>query len=259
MKSESDQDVKPEPEQDVKPQAKPEAVSSAASKPALRIEQDDDKDELAALDALESEAKEFNKDAEIDRILKAFKLDAYAVLDLQPGVPESDIKLTYRKKSLLIHPDKTTNPSAPAAFDALKKAQTVLMDEKQRGRLDECIADARMLLMRERKLTVDSPEIRNMDAETKDAWRRKTVEVLIDNEHRRRKQLKAQMQEEGREQRRVDEEIEVRKRKRDHEVAWEESRESRIGSWRDFKGKAGGGVADGGAGKKKKTKLKVLG
>lgn len=176
-------------------------------------------------------------------------------------MPESDIKLTYRKKSLLIHPDKTTNPSAPAAFDALKKAQTSLMDEKERARLDECIADARMLLMRERKLTVDSPEIRNMDAETKEAWRRKTIEVLIDSEHRRRKQLKAQMQEEGREQRKVDEEIEARKRKRDHEVAWEESRESRIGSWRNFNGKAGGGAADGDAGKKKKTKtkLKVLG
>ena len=35
-----------------------------------------DEDELAALDALEKEASEFNRDAEIDRILKTFKLDA---------------------------------------------------------------------------------------------------------------------------------------------------------------------------------------
>lgn len=112
-------------------------------------------EELAALDALEAEAKEFDKvsissltpsnpattsisrelipplkDSEIDRILKAFKLDAYAVLDLKPGVAESDIKKCYRVKSLLIHPDKTSNPQAPDAFDRLKKAQTVLMDEK---------------------------------------------------------------------------------------------------------------------------------
>ena len=186
---------------------------------------------------------------------------SYAVLDLQPGVPESDIKLAYRKKSLLIHPDKTSNPSAPTAFDKLKKAQTELMDEKARARLDECIADARMLLMRERKLTVDSEEIKNMDREMKEAWRRKTVEVLVDNEHRRRKQMKAQLQEEGREQRRVDEEVESRKRRREHEVAWEESRESRIGSWRDFKGPKGtGGAAEkDGGNKKKKSKLKVLG
>ena len=41
------------------------------------------------------------------------------------------------------HPDKTTNPSAPEAFDRLKKAQTALLDEKERSRLDEAIADAR--------------------------------------------------------------------------------------------------------------------
>jgi DnaJ family protein C protein 8 len=168
-------------------------------------------------------------------------------------VPESEIKATYRKKSLLIHPDKTSNPSAPTAFDALKKAQTELMDEKARTRLDEAIADARMLLMRERKLTVDSAEMRDMDAELRAAWRRKTVEVLVDNEQRRRRQLRAQLQEEGREQRRVDDEAEARKRKREYESRWEEGREDRIGSWRDFQEKKGGGKG------RKKEKLKVLG
>jgi len=180
----------------------------------------------------------------------------YAVLDLQPGVPESEIKVCYRKTSLLIHPDKTSNPSAPEAFDRLKKAQTELMDEKARARLDECIADARMLLMRERKLTVDSPEVKDPDAEFRTAWRKKTVEVLVDNEARRRKQVKAQMQEEGREQKKADEEIETRKRRREHEVAWEQTRDGRIGSWRDFqqgKGKEGGGET------KKKKKVKVIG
>ncbi|KAI9829863.1 MAG: hypothetical protein M1819_005961 [Sarea resinae] len=202
-------------------------------------------DDLAALAALESEESEFKKDAEIDRILKAFKLDAYSVLELQPGVPESDIKATYRKKSLLIHPDKTRNPSAPDAFDRLKKAQTELMDEAHRTRLDEAIADARMLLIREHKWTVDSPELKTDDFAKE--WREKTKEVLIDNEMRRRKQLKAQMQEEGRAQKKEDEEIEARKRKRDHDVAWEASREQRIGSWRDFQ-----------SGEKKKKKAKKM-
>ena len=190
-------------------------------------------------------------------------MDAYAVLDLQPGVGDSDIKKCYRIKSLLIHPDKTSNPSAPDAFDRLKKAQTTLMDEKQRALLDESIADARTLLMRERNLTINSEEVKNPDAEFKIAWRAKTVYVLIDNEARRRKQMKAQLQEEGREQKRVDEEIDQRKRKREHEIEWEKTREGRIGSWRDFQGgkkalgKEGGDV--GGGGKKKKQKLKVLG
>ncbi|KAI1361300.1 DnaJ domain-containing protein [Xylaria arbuscula] len=217
-------------------------------------EPNDQKEDKDALDSLEAESKEFDKDAEIDRILKAFRLDAYAVLDLQPGVPESDIKITYRKKSLLIHPDKTKNALAPDAFDRLKKAQTELMDEKHRERLDEAIADARMLLIRENKWTVDSPELKTDSFAKK--WRDKTREVLIENEMRRKRQMKAQLQEEGREQRKVDDEVEVRKRKRQHEQDWEATRDQRIDSWRQFqKGKSSGGDD----GKKKKKKLKPIG
>ncbi|CAM1511560.1 Fc.00g090730.m01.CDS01 [Cosmosporella sp. VM-42] len=212
----------------------------------------DSKEDKDALDALEAEAKEFDKDAEIDRILKAFRLDAYAVLDLQPGVPESDIKICYRKKSLLIHPDKTKNPLAPDAFDRLKKAQTELMDEKHRARLDEAIADARMLLIREHKWTVDSPELKEESFNKE--WREKAKMVLIDNEQRRRRQMKAQLQEEGREQRKQDEELDERKRKRQHEQDWEATRDERITSWRQFqKTKSGGGP------EKKKKKLKPIG
>lgn len=137
---------------------------------------------------------------------------------------------------------------APDAFDRLKKAQTELMDEKHRERLDEAIADARMLVMREKKLTIDDEEVKS--PEFAKEWRDKTKFVLIENEHRRRKQVKAQMQEEGREQKKVDEEVEARKRKRDHEKDWEETREQRIGSWRDFQK---------GGEKKKKKKVKPLG
>ena len=100
-------------------------------------------------------------------------------------MPESDIKKCYRTKSLLIHPDKTTNPRAPDAFDRLKKAQTELMDEKHRTRLDEAIADARMLLIRENKWTVDSEELKT-EQFARD-WRERTKMVLIENEHRRRR------------------------------------------------------------------------
>ncbi|RCI13993.1 hypothetical protein L249_8045 [Ophiocordyceps polyrhachis-furcata BCC 54312] len=206
-----------------------------------------------ALDALEVEVKEFDKDAEIERILKAFRLDSYAVLDLQPGVTESDIKAIYRKKSLLIHPDKTKNPQAPEAFDRLKKAQTELMDEKKRAILDEAIADARMLLLRENKWTPDSPEIKT--EEFASMWRDKAKYVLIDNEHRRRRQIKGQMQEEGREQRKADAELEERKRKRQHDQDWEATREQRIDSWRSFQQRAKADPEK----KSKKQKLKPIG
>ena len=181
-------------------------------------------------------------------------------------MPDTQIKVQYRTLSLLIHPDKSSNPLAPSAFDRLKKAQVTLLDASARTHLDECIADARTLLLRERKLTVDSAEAKqlNEEGEMKEAWRRKTVEVLVEGEQRRRKQVKAQMQEEGREMRRVEEELEGRKRRREHDAAWEETREGRIGSWRDFKGGKAGAAAPGAKkeaadGPKKKKKIKVLG
>lgn len=174
------------------------------------------------------------------------------MLDLQPGVPEKDIKIQYRKKSLLIHPDKTKNPAAPDAFDRLNKAQTTLLDEKERSYLDECIADARRLLIREHKYTLDSPELKT--DEFKVEWRKKTIHVLLEEEARRRRQAKARMQEEGREKRKEEEELEARKRKRDQDKVWEDTRDERIGSWRDWqKGRNPGEE------KKKKKKMKVLG
>jgi DnaJ family protein C protein 8 len=194
------------------------------------------------------------QDEEIERIRNVFSLDAYAVLGLQPGVPEGDIKKVYRAKSLLIHPDKTKNPLAPDAFDRLKKAQSMLLDEKLRAELDENVADARMLLMREKKLTADDEETRS--DEFRKEWREKTIWVIRDNEMRKQRQLKAQMREEGRQQKKEDEEAAERKRKRDHDDAWEKSREQRIGSWKDF---TQGKKPEAEGGKKKKKKVKALG
>lgn len=169
---------------------------------------------------------------------------------IQPGVPESDIRKMYRSKSLLIHPDKTTNPRAPEAFDRLKVALEVLVDEKQRAQLDEAIADARMLTMRDKKLTKDDEEVKG--PEFKKAWDEKVKWVLLENARERKRKYDAAMREQGRQQRKEEEEMAERKKRREHEEAWEKTRDARINSWREFsKG------AD--AGKKKKKKVKTLG
>ena len=71
----------------------------------------DHDDELERL--LKSEDAEYAKDVEIERILNCFTLDAYSVLDTQPGCTTQDIRNIYRRKSRLIHPDKTKNERAP--------------------------------------------------------------------------------------------------------------------------------------------------
>lgn len=126
-----------------------------------------------------------------------------------------------------------------------------MTDEKQRKLLDEAIADARQLLIRQKKITVDDEELKTDDFLKE--WRKKTVEVLVDAEARRRRQMKAQMQEEGREKAKEDAEMEERKRKRDHEKSWEDTREKRIDSWRDFQ------KVEAKKKENKKKKVKVLG
>lgn len=238
-----------------KPSApKPSSTATTSSLDQLTKEAKADDGDADFTAFLAAEEKEANKDDEIDRIRKAFRKNAYDVLDLQPGVPDEDIRKVYRKKSILVHPDKSSNPYAQDAFDRLAKAYQSLLDEKERGVLDEAIADARMLLIRERGLTVDSEEVKDPDTDFMKAWKAKVYEVIRDNDLRRERQRRAQMQEEGRQQRKDEAEAEERKRKREHEQVWEKTREQRVGSWRDFqKGKTGEG------GKGKKKKLKVLG
>jgi DnaJ family protein C protein 8 len=214
-----------------------------------KLTAEQEKEDAAFLESLARDSKEFDKDSEIERIRLAFRANAYDVLDLQPGVPDEDIKKAYRKKSLLIHPDKTSNPNAQDAFDRLAKAYQYLLDEKRRPLLDEAYADARMLVMRDLGLSQDDEEVKDPDVDFVKKWKDKVKWVLADMEARRQRQMKAQMQEEGRAQRKEDEEIAERKRKREHEQAWEKTRDERIGSWRDFQKKK-----DGEKGKKKKMK-----
>ena len=188
------------------------------------------------------------QDREIDRIMTSFILDPYSVLDLQPGVPPEEIKKVYRKKSLLIHPDKTKNPRASDAFDRLKKAEAELMDDKKRDSLDNLIAAARDAVIHEKKLDRNSDYVK-----TDEFWlhvREKTKRFLIEDELRRRKAKRLQMEQEGRERQEAENAANEAKRKREEEKEWEDTRESRVDSWRNFQ-KSGP--------EKKKKKMKVLG
>lgn len=197
---------------------------------------------------LSKEASSFQKDEEIDRILKAFPLDAYSVLELQPGCDSTTIKKQYRKKSLLIHPDRTPNPQAPDAFDRLKKAEEELQDDKRRELLDQAFTDARRLLIRDKKWSYDDDRLKSTEFLAE--WRDKTKEVLIENEIRKRQVQKMMMEQEGRQKRKLDEALEERRLKKERDQAWEDTRDDRVKNWREYRKKTS---------KKKKSSKKVLG
>ena len=194
------------------------------------------------------EAKLRSQDREIERIMSSFILDPYSVLDIQPGVPPEEIKKVFRKKSLLIHPDKTKNPRASDAFDRLKKAEKELMDDTKRGSLDNLIAAARKAVITEQKIDEKTDYIKG-DLFWTDV-REKTKKFLIDDELRRRKAKKLQMEQEGRERQEAEDAANEAKRKREAEKEWEATRESRVDNWRNFS-KTGP--------EKKRKKMKVLG
>ncbi|KAG7837488.1 hypothetical protein KL942_004376 [Ogataea angusta] len=149
------------------------------------------------------------QDKEIDRILRQCKLDHYSVLGVQPGISVADVSKLYRKKSLLIHPDKTSHPRAVEAFDLLKKASNALQDDKERKRLDQMWTDARKVLIKENGWSVDDERLTT--AEFLESWRAKVRELLIEEEFIRRVELKKQQNEELKKRKEKDAELEQRK------------------------------------------------
>ena len=87
---------------------------------------------------LSIEESAINRNKEIDRILQCSPYDYYSILEINPLLSTTTaqellttIKKLYRKKSLLIHPDKSDNPKAPEAFDLLKKSEHILTSTEE--------------------------------------------------------------------------------------------------------------------------------
>ncbi|KAF8813312.1 DnaJ-domain-containing protein [Phlegmacium glaucopus] len=224
----------------------PNATTSSTPKPA--------KDDLDIDKILNREASAFQREVEVDRILKAFKLNPYDILDIQESATGEEIKRKYRQISLFIHPDKCPHERAPEAFDILKKAESELSDKDKREELDAVIHQARLLVLKALQLptstTESDPKLYGLDPPFKVRLRAQSKQLLIDEEVRRRKAIKMNLANEGLEARKKDEEVAQRKRKAEDDKTWEETREQRVDSWRNFSNVSK---------KKKKTKTAFLG
>ncbi|KAF7049640.1 hypothetical protein CFC21_058142, partial [Triticum aestivum] len=154
-----------------------------------------------------------------------------------------------RQLSLLVHPDKCKHPQAQEAFGALAKAQQLLLDPQERGYILDQVTSAKEELRAKRKkeLRKDSAsKIKSQVDEGKyeeqfersDEFQKQLIikvrEILTDKEWRRRKMQMRISEEEGRLKKDEEETKEMWKRKREHEEKWEETRDQRVSSWRDF-------------------------
>ncbi|KAL7423698.1 DnaJ subfamily C member 8 [Cryptotrichosporon argae] len=177
--------------------------------------------------------------AEVERILAAFKLNPYDILDLPWTATESEIKKAYRKKSLLIHPDKFKHEHGEEAFDYLKKAESQLSEK--RAEIDMKIKHARSLLLKSilgdtvpANITDDDPKLANLKPPFEAQLRAKTKAVLIEDEMSKTNRVKVAQANEAAEKAKLDEEKAARKRKAEEAVKWEERREERVTDWRQF-------------------------
>lgn len=203
---------------------------------------------------LSREATAFQRELEVERILKAFKLNPYEILDISEDATPEDIKKKYRQLSLFIHPDKTPHARAPDAFDLLKKAESELSDKDKREEVDAVLNQARTLLLKSLNLPTtippSDPRLKSLNPPWRQQLLAKAKELLIDEEVRRRKAIKMNLANEGLEARKKEEEVSAKKRKAEEDARWEENREQRVGSWRTFANTKN---------KKKKQKVAILG
>jgi len=209
-------------------------------------------DEERLLKEFYGEVKEQDRHNEVNRILGAFKLNPFEQLGIKFDTTREDIRKHYRKVSLLVHPDKCSHPRAGDAFDILGQAQATLVQDDRFKELQYTVNMAREELRKERKkATKNDAVVRLASAihekgregvemeyeqtpEFHEAWKLKSRDMIAQAEWRRRK-LGKRMKEE---QLRLEEsEADMRKRlksQREHHKEWEENRESRVGTWRDF-------------------------
>jgi len=197
---------------------------------------------------------------QIERLLKPGStyrnLNPYEVLQVDPDLDIAEIRKKYRRMSILVHPDKNQDDieRAQAAFDALKKAFTLLEDEKTRKKCYELVEEARgrtsMNMEEKRKkkrkeaiakgLPPSGENIR-IEEDDKDAYAKAvnilTMKLFADLE-RKRRDMENRISEDAARKADAEQKAEERKNKEvEFAKNWEESRQGRVNSWLNFTGK----------------------
>lgn len=195
---------------------------------------------------------------QIDRLLRPgstyFNLNPFEVLNIDPDCSLDEVKKQYRRLSILVHPDKNADDRerAQQAFDIINKAYKTLDEEESRAKAMDVIeeAKARTLLMveekrkkakksgKEGKVEEDEPE------KLKHAIYVLSMKLFADMERKRRQMEERELDERKRKREKEIEEEEMKKMEQEWNKNYEESRQNRVTSWKDFQT----------GGKKKKVK-----
>uniref|UniRef100_A0A2K5CT96 DnaJ homolog subfamily C member 8 n=1 Tax=Aotus nancymaae TaxID=37293 RepID=A0A2K5CT96_AOTNA len=157
-----------------------------------------------------------------------FNLNPFEVLQIDPEVTDEEIKEKFRQLSILVHPDKNQDDAdrAQKAFEAVDKAYKLLLDQEQKKRaLDVIQAGKEYVEHTERE---DDPEL------FKHAVYKQTMKLFAELEIKRKEREAKEMHERKRQREEEIEAQEKAKREREWQKNFEESRDGRVDSWRNF-------------------------
>uniref|UniRef100_A0A0K0FGU5 DnaJ homolog subfamily C member 8 (inferred by orthology to a human protein) n=1 Tax=Strongyloides venezuelensis TaxID=75913 RepID=A0A0K0FGU5_STRVS len=185
---------------------------------------------------------------QIDRLLKPgstyLNLNPFEVLQIDPESSLDDCKKRFKRLSVLVHPDKNPDDRerADRAFDILKKAIEAIEDPGKLAKIKDGYAEARarlaiMMSEKRRKLkkegkSVDIPED-TPEGYSKMLWVVVT-KVFADRERKRKMLEEREQNEKIRKAEEATKAAEKRKLEEEFKKNYEESRDERRVSWRNF-------------------------
>ncbi|KAJ8273078.1 hypothetical protein GJAV_G00097150 [Gymnothorax javanicus] len=188
---------------------------------------------------------------QIERLLRPgssyFNLNPFEVLQIDPDVTDEEIKKRFRQLSILVHPDKNQDDPdrAQKAFEAVDKAYKLLLDQDQKKRavdvihagreyVEHMMKEKRKQLKKEGKPIIveeDDPEV------FRQAVYKQTMKLFAELEIKRKEREAKEMHERKRQREEEIETQEKAKREREWQKNFEETRDGRVDSWRNFQAK----------------------
>jgi len=233
-----------------------------------------DVDIKAAVKDFLVETSMLEREAEIERVLKAFQFNPFDLMNVPTTATQDDIKRQYRNLSLLCHPDKCrpeARDKAQKAFTLLAKAKADLTEDDKRPEVDLIVIAAREAVTTRKQQTnakarkerakerarllaeqnsllsqgdgakeippeepTEKPDV-TLEPDFEEMVRLEIKEKIIEREWRKRQMMKAaQAEEEKIAAENAEKQAKVQEEK-DRKEEWENGRETRVNSWRNFK------------------------
>ncbi|CAF0830359.1 unnamed protein product [Rotaria sordida] len=194
--------------------------------------------------AIEKRDSVLTPEQQINRLLRPgatyFNLNPYEVLQIDPSTSFEDIAKQYRRLSMLVHPDKnpTMTDRASLAFEAINKAYKMLEDEKERKKCLEVVEEARERvdkMIQEKRLKYKNQPIEEDTTEgyKKSLWS-VTCKLFADIERLRVREESNKAEERKRKAEETTDREERTKLRKEWDKNYEESRETRVNSWKSF-------------------------